>query len=229
MLNSDDPTRSRRRLVAGLIGGVALLGVTVTVAVNRSSSPTLAPAPPAAPAVELDREQSQGAASSPLEVTTSLPAVRRSADGAAFARTVALDLFSWDTTHQVAVSDYAGRILAVTAAEESAGLASDLGNYLPPTAVWPTLREYRTRQWLEITSVTLPRLWAQAVAEAGPDGLLPGTAAYTIRGTRHRAGIWEDAPVTSAHPVSFTVFVVCSPTYPTCHLLRLSLPNEPLE
>jgi hypothetical protein len=107
-------------------------------------------------------------------------------------------------------------------------LAADIANYLPTPGVWATLREYRTRQWLEVTSTVVPRLWSQAVAEAGQDGLLPGTTAYTIHGVRHRAGVWEDREVTSEHDVSFTVFLVCEPAYPTCHLLRLSLPDKPL-
>ena len=40
--------------------------------------------------------------------------------------------------------------------------------------------------------------------------------------------VWNGQPVTSEHPVAFTVFVVCAPTYPTCHLLRLSQLDNPL-
>ena len=43
-----------------------------------------------------------------------------------------------------------------------------------------------------------------------------------------RTGVWNGQPVTSEHPVAFTVFVVCAPTYPTCHLLRLSQLDNPL-
>ena len=49
-----------------------------------------------------------------------------------------------------------------------------------------------------------------------------------IEGTRHRTGTWSGEPVTSAHPVAFTVFVVCAPTYDTCYLLRLSQLDNPL-
>jgi len=58
--------------------------------------------------------------------------------------------------------------------------------------------------------------------------LLPGTTAFTITGVRHRSGVWEGTPVTSEHDVAFTVFVVCAPSYPACHLLRLSRLDEPL-
>ena len=91
------------------------------------------------------------------------------------------------------------------------------------------LRPYSTRQWLELESVEVPALWPQAVAEAGPHGLLAGTTAYTITGERHRAGIWEDEPVSSEHDVAFTVFIVCAPSYADCHLLRLSRLDDPLE
>ena len=76
--------------------------------------------------------------------------------------------------------------------------------------------------------MTRPTKWPEAEAQAG-DALLPGTTAFTIEGVRHRTGIWEDAPVSSEHDVSFTVFVVCGPSYPECHLLRLSMLDNPLE
>ena len=69
---------------------------------------------------------------------------------------------------------------------------------------------------------------ADAVAQAQPGQIAPGTTAVTIEGTRHRSGVWNGQPVTSEHPVSFTVFVVCPPTYPTCHVLRLSQLDNPL-
>ena len=47
-------------------------------------------------------------------------------------------------------------------------------------------------------------------------------------GTRHRDGLWNGEAVTSEHAVSFTVFIVCTPAYPTCHLLRLSQLDNPL-
>ncbi|WP_262852275.1 ParB N-terminal domain-containing protein [Mumia quercus] len=36
-------------------------------------------------------------------------------------------------------------------------------------------------------------------------------------------------PVASEHTVAFTVFIVCGPSYPECHLLRLSLLDKPLD
>lgn len=55
-----------------------------------------------------------------------------------------------------------------------------------------------------------------------------GTTAYTITGTRHRAGVWDGRRVTTTGRVSFTVFETCQPTYPTCRLLRLSQLDNPL-
>ena len=68
------------------------------------------------------------------------------------------------------------------------------------------------------------------VEEKNPQGvsLAAGTTAVTIEGTRQRAGVWNGQPVASEHPVAFTVFVVCAPTYSTCHLLRLSQLDNPL-
>jgi hypothetical protein len=90
------------------------------------------------------------------------------------------------------------------------------------------LAKYETRQWLTVDTLTTPSKWADAQAQAG-DELLPGTTALTINGTRHRSGVWEGDPVASAHDVAFTVFLVCGPSYPECHLLRLSILDKPLD
>ncbi len=107
-------------------------------------------------------------------------------------------------------------------------LVSDLDNYLPTQDAWVELAQYETRQWLSIDSVTTPSKWGEAETQAG-DELLPGTTAFTIHGTRHRSGIWEREPVASGHEVAFTVFIVCGPLYPECHLLRLSMLDKPLD
>lgn len=112
--------------------------------------------------------------------------------------------------------------------EETPGLISDVDAYLPPEAMWIELREYQTRQWINVESVEIPTQWATAL-EQGQATLAPGTTAYTITGVRHRDGVWEDEPVATQHDVTFTVFIVCAPTYEDCRLLRLSLLGEPLE
>lgn len=151
-------------------------------------------------------------------------------DPETFAREVSGALFLWDTSTLLTRADRFERLLAVAdpTGESTIGLVSDLDNYLPAQEAWANLAKYETRQWLTIDRITTPTSWAQATAQAG-DELLPGTTAYTIRGTRHRSGAWDGSPIETAHEVSFTVFLVCAPSYPTCHLLRLSLLDQPLD
>lgn len=109
--------------------------------------------------------------------------------------------------------------------EETPGLISDVDAYLPPETTWIDLREYESRQWIEIQSVEMPTKWSTAL-EQGSATLAPGTTVYTITGICHRDGVWEDKPVASQHDVTF---IVCAPTHDACRLLRLSLLDEPLE
>lgn len=74
----------------------------------------------------------------------------------------------------------------------------------------------------------MPEAWEKATEQARSGQLAPGTVAYTVEGTRHRAGVWHDEATESAHPVAFTMFLICEPSYDACHLLRLSRINEPL-
>lgn len=157
--------------------------------------------------------------------------LRTTPDPETFVKVVAHALFDWDSASPIGLIDYAGRLVAVAdpSGDESPGLVSDIANYLPTSAAWAELHKYYTQQWIEITSVTFPTLWPQAVAEAGRNGLRPGTTAYTIDGVRHRSGVWDGEPVATDHDVAFTVFIVCRPSYPTCHLLRLSKLDDPLD
>ncbi len=159
-----------------------------------------------------------------------LPALHPSNDSATFARQIAEALFGWDTATLISRTDRVQQLVAVAdpTGESTPGLVSDLDNYLPTQDAWVELAQYETRQWLSIDSVATPSMWAEAETQAG-DELLPGTTAFTIHGTRHRSGIWEGEPVTSAHEVAFTVFIVCGPSYPECHLLRLSMLDKPLD
>lgn len=161
----------------------------------------------------------------------STPAPIPRTDGAkSFAIETATALFEWDTNTPIPLSDYTGRLLAVAdpTGAESSGLVADVATYLPNASAWAELRTYLTRQWLEVTSATVPTTWADAAAESKEYGIAPGTIAYTITGVRHRAGVWDGRTVRSEHEVSFTVFVVCAPAYPTCHLLRISKLDDPL-
>ena len=154
----------------------------------------------------------------------------RSTDPVTFAEGVATTLFAWDTALGLWPLDYTSAILAVgdPSGDEQAGLASDIATYLPNRDAWIELRQYATTQYLVIDTSFVPDAWGDAVAQAQPGQIAPGTTAVTIEGTRHRSGIWNGQPVTSEHAVAFTVFVVCAPTYPTCHLLRLSQLDNPL-
>lgn len=222
---SVDGTRWRRLVVAA---GAALL-LLVAIATYSLLAHRHVGAQPHAGTTS-GQPVSEPSPDGPDKATTLAP-VPRTADPQAFARAVAESLFSWDTNTLTTPTDLPKRLMAVAdpTGESSAGLVTDIADYLPTTEAWAELRQYQTRQWLEIMSIGVPRLWPTAVQQAGPDGLLPGTTAYTIHGVRHRSGIWEDAPVSTAHNVAFTVFLVCGPSYPTCHLLRLSMLDEPLD
>jgi len=171
-------------------------------------------------------------AASPSASTPTLPSGNPTSmtDPDTFARWVASALFDWDTAtmNPATVTDKLMTVADPTG-NEAPGLASDIGNYLPDQTTWITLRGYATKQSLQITTVTVPTTWADAKAQATPGELLPGTVAYTISGTRHRDGIWNNQPTTYDAPVTFTEFIACAPSFPECHLLRLSMPDQPLK
>lgn len=215
--------RRRHIFVVGLaLVVLAIVVISYALLAHRSSSTSTLrsddhPALPAAVA-----EGSIGA----REVR---PRLASTSNPEAFARLVAEALFAWNTTTVIGRADHVEQLLKVgdPTGESTAGLLADLGNYLPTPQAWVELAQYQTKQWLVIDSATTPAMWSTAVAQAA-GGLLPGTTAVTIHGVRHRSGVWEGAPVTSEHDVAFTLFVVCGPSYPDCHLLRLSILNEPL-
>lgn len=216
---------SRRRLiVAGT--AVALVAITVLAYAVLGHRPTPAPPHPD----RTDRAESATIAVQEEPPAVELPPFHPTGDPETFARLIAQALFIWDTSGMVDRGDHVERLLAVAdpTGESTPGLLSDLDNYLPTHDAWLELAQYQTRQWLTINAVTTPTLWSQAEAQAR-SVLLPGTEAFTIHGVRHRSGVWEGTPVTTAHEVAFTIFGVCGPSYPTCHLLRLSMLDKPLE
>lgn len=220
-------TRLTRGRLAALCAAVlaltiALGGFLIAGGSAPGHSDRLPPAPAAATAPP------GTAPAGPSTVDHSVPSLT-SADPENFARAVAGALFDWDTTTD-RLEDSTGRLLAAAdpTGQESPGLVADLAGYLPGPEAWDLLRSYETRQWLEIHTADIPAAWATARAQAPAGTLAPGTTAYTVAGTRHRAGVWDGEPVATAHPVAFTVFVVCAPTYEQCHLLRLSRLDEPL-
>lgn len=220
---SSDDLRRRRLIVAGIATALLLIAfVTYAVLVHRSHSSNTGPTDTKPRTVELTPIGTE-------PVVTELSALGPTPDPETFVRQVAEAIFAWDTATLVTRTDHIEQLvtLADPTGESTPGLVSDLDNYLPTQDAWVQLAAYKTRQWLTIDSVSMPSKWAEAEAQAG-DELLPGTTALTISGTRHRSGVWEGEPVASAHAVAFTVFIVCGPSYPECHLLRLSLLDKPL-
>jgi hypothetical protein len=225
MLDSTAPDdlRRRRLIVVGITVGLLVISlITYAVLVQRSHV-----ARSSQLGVGHRTGQSPEVEATPVSEIAPLPDV---SDPETFAGLVAQAIFEWDTATLVTRTDRVERLVAVgdPTGESTPGLVADLDNYLPTPDAWHELAKYETRQWLSVEAVTRPMKWPEAEAQAG-DALLPGTTAFTIEGVRHRTGIWEDAPVSSEHDVSFTVFVVCGPSYPECHLLRLSMLDNPLE
>ncbi|GAA4353327.1 hypothetical protein [Microbacterium rhizosphaerae] len=157
-------------------------------------------------------------AAAPIRNPRPLP---RSYDPEAFAREAAQALFTWDTRSPASTSEWEQAIVDAADPEEADGLAADVRAYLPTIEQWEQLRTYGTRQWLTIDTARVPHAWTTAVAQAAAGQLPPGATAYTIVGTRHRAGTWGDQPAETETRVTFTVFIAC-PGTACCRLLRFS-------
>ena len=218
-----DDLRRRRLIVVGVTLGLLLISsLTYAVLVQRAQSSRSSQVEARNITVGApEREATEANKVEPLPVTN---------DPETFARLVAESIFEWDTATLITRTDHIEQLITVgdPTGESTPGLVTDLDNYIPTPDAWQELAKYETSQWLTVDAVTTPAKWAEAEAQAGAS-LLPGTTAFTIDGVRHRSGLWEDAPAASEHDVSFTVFIVCGPSYPECHLLRLSLPDQPLE
>jgi hypothetical protein len=220
--------RPRRRLVLLLAIGfgvlTALVGVGLyglALAPTPSTSTTVVdPTPPTASAVD------PGPSASRAE----LPPIRSTSDAESFARDAASALINWDTATDFDPVDYAQVIVDAgdPSGVETAGLASDVRIYLPTAEAWMTLRTYGTRQWLTIDEAFVPAAWNDAIDQATPGQILPGTVAYTITGTRHRAGIVGTQAQETSRPIAFTLFIACEPSFDECRLLRLSEVDNPL-
>ncbi|QAY68775.1 hypothetical protein [Xylanimonas protaetiae] len=219
--------RVHRILVAAL-AAVLGLGAVVTSAVlwhrPASDDPTT-PVTVASPDAG-----ATAAAPPPSPAPTVLEPVPASADPVGFAVDAVTALFAWDTSAPIARDAYVQRIVTVgdPAGLETPGLVADLTAYLPTDAAWAQLARYSTRQWLTVTGAVVPEQWAHVLASTPEGALAPGTTAVTIDGVRHRAGLWEGREVTDRFDVAFTVWVVCPPTYPACHLLRVGRLDTPM-
>lgn len=209
-----------RRLVIALVALGTVLAVLVGVGVyglivgppERPEPTATEPPRPIAP-----RPGQPGGSVSPL-----LP-IAVTKDAEAFARSVALALFEWDTmtnTDPARILDH-----LMTAAEpsgiEAHGLYQDVRGYLPTAAQWRQLRQYETRQRLSIEALFIPESWP-AIAADPANGIVEGVVAVTIDGTRTREGGWQGQQTVKDSPVTFTLFISCAPDGDRCHLLRLS-------
>ncbi|MEU2200594.1 hypothetical protein [Isoptericola sp. NPDC019482] len=222
------PSRTRRLFVVVLVVVVGLAALVTVVGLlwpQEDAASSAAPAPAAGHGPD-----DVVTTATPPSSDADLDPVQPSSDPVEFARAAAVELLAWDTTQPVPRSAYMERLIAVgdPTGEQTPGLVADLEAYLPSDGAWAHLSQYSTRQWLTITDAVVPETWAHVVATTPADRLAPGTVAVTISGTRHRAGVWEDAPVTDRSAVAFTVFVACEPAYPTCALLRLGAPDNPM-
>ena len=224
--------RRRTVLIAAIAGGLVLLiliGIGIYGLLRGPDAPEPAPSKPT-PTTEPDPGVSLGAGPR---------AVVALGGPEAFAREVAAALFTWDTTSGYGPADYAQALADATASVEADAAAGDVRAYLPTPAAWSQLRTHQTRQWLTIDTIDIPVMWETAVTQAAPGQLPGGAVAYTITGTRHRDGTWNTNPVTTEHPVAFTVFLTCGTdrtdvpqpsddAATTCQLLRLSQLDNPL-
>ena len=226
----DQPAEPRRRrlLIAVTAAGVVLLvaiGVGIYGLVRGPGTDTATPLVPSSTAATGSPSPGRSPA-----VPATIPVT---GEPEAFARAVATALFTWDTLTDATPADYAQVLADVGDDAEADALASDVRAYLPTDDAWAQLKTYQTRQWLTIDTATVPQAWATAEAQDTSGQLPDGATAYTITGTRHRAGIWGTEPVEATRPVSFTVFIACAPQAPEfstslCRLLRLSELDNPL-
>lgn len=212
----------RRRLVIAIVSsGIALIVIIVFGLFGLLQEPTK----------QSQAERPRPAASAsptPTARPDRPPSIPATTDPELFTRRVAGALFNWDTRDRVGLSDWAQVVVDVADADEAPAVASDVRGYLPAAPMWQQLSAYGTRQWLEIESVAVPAAWATALEQAAPEQIPQGATAFTVTGTRHRAGTWNTQALRTERQVTFTAFVVC-PADETCTLLRLSQPDRPLE
>lgn len=216
--NADRPPR--RLFIAAAVGATVLLlliGVGVYGLLRGPATP--------------DTPHTPTSLTSPAEETrqpsfTPRP-VAETSDAESFARSVAERLFGWDTGLEYGPADYMQCLVDVADPTEAPGLAADVRGYFPEARAWGELRQYQTRQWIEIDSIVVPQDWAAAKAQAGAGQFPPGAVAYTITGTRHRTGMWDGRETSDARPVAFTIFAACT-NGDGCRLLRLSAVDQPL-
>lgn len=216
---------TRRQLLLIVVCGLALATLAAGVyGLVRSPADSPTNRPEGQPLVERSITITPSAVTS-LE-DRSLP---HTTDPISYARAVAIALFDWDTTTGFLPTDYTAAVLADAdpSGEETPGLLTDVGTYLPSIEQWLDLATMNVTQSLTIEEAVVPGSWAAALEQARGQ-LRPGTAAVTITGTRQRSGVWDGEPAQTSYEVAFTVFVACPPAFERCHVLRLSQLDNPL-
>ena len=212
----------RRRLIIAVTAAGLVLVIPVVGLYGLVRSPAHAPATSVV--------GSSTVANPSPTVGAQLNGLVHTGDPVTYARAVARALFEWDTMSGLTLENYQSVVSedADPAGIETSGLVNDLAVYFPTDVQWKQLRQYKTAETLTIQRAYIPPAWAQAVA-SDPKTIRPGTTAVTIDAVRHRTGSWYGTPATTSDPASFTVFVACQPTFPRCHILRLSGLNTPLK
>ncbi|GAA1761441.1 hypothetical protein GCM10009795_004830 [Nocardioides hankookensis] len=221
-----------RQILLLLAGAFALASLAVGVyglvrGPGGASRPTDT-APGAAPGTALRETVAPGRPTTPALAPQDrqLP---HTGDPIAYAEAVAATLFEWDTRTGFLPVDYTAAVAADAdpSGEETPGLLADVATYVPTLEQWLDLGAMDVEQSLAIEEAYVPSSWEVADQQAHGQ-LRPGTTAVTITGIRHRSGTWGGAAAESSSPVSFTVFVACAPSFPRCHVLRLSELDNPL-
>jgi hypothetical protein len=217
-----------RQILLLLAGTLALTAVAVGV-YGLVRGPGGVSQPPATSGDAELRPVEVGALSTGPELAPQDRALPHTADPVTYARAVATLLFDWDTAAGFLPADYTAPVLtdADPSGEETPGLLADVATYVPTLEQWLDLGAMSVAQDLVIDESYVPASWAVADQQAHGQ-LRPGTTAVTITGTRHRSGVWDGTKATSSSSVSFTVFVACTPSFPRCHVLRLSELDNPL-
>lgn len=230
MITSPAQWTARRRLAAAIAGGLALVAVVIAGLYGLAGDPESEPAVTLEPVGPLPQTPTTDVPTGDPSTTPELPVLPKTNDAVPYAREVANALFTWDTMSGLTPRDYANVLIADAdpSGIETSGLITDVATYLPADDVWRQLRQYETRQWLEVYGIQVPSSWGQIVSESR--GQIPdGTWAVTVRAYRHREGVWEGQQDTTREKVTFTVFVGCPPRFDErCYLLRLSELGNPL-
>lgn len=216
---------TRRQLLLIVVGGLALATLAVGIyGLVRSpvDHPTSTPK---------DQPLTRTSITITPSPVTSLEdrSLPHTTDPISYARAVAIALFDWETTTGFLPTDYTAAVLADAdpSGEETPGLLTDVGTYLPTIEQWLDLATMDVTQSLTIEEAVVPGSWAVALEQARGQ-LRPGTTAVTITGTRQRSGVWDGEPAQTSYDVAFTVFVACRPAFERCHVLRLSQLDNPL-